>query len=58
MMLTPKTGSVVARMGNSAQWMAQSTEVLMPTASQFIFTFIQGQKYENAILLQKISCLT
>ncbi len=44
MMLTPNTGNVVIKIGSKAQWMAQRTEVVMPTASQFSFKFIRTAK--------------
>ena len=51
-MLTPNTGKVVTNMGNKAQCMAQVTEVAIPTASQFSFTFISGKGIKIAIMLQ------
>jgi len=32
--LMPKSGRLVSKSGNSAQWMAQTKEVAMPSASQ------------------------
>jgi len=44
MMFTPNTGRVDINMGNRAQWMAHNTEVVIPTASQFILIFIRTTK--------------
>jgi hypothetical protein len=34
--LIPKRGRLVRNMGSNAQWIAQATEVVIPTASQLI----------------------
>ena len=38
MMLIPNKGRLDRNKGNKAQWIAQATEVVIPKASQFIFS--------------------
>lgn len=44
MMFTPKRGKTETNKGNMAQWIAQATDVVMPSASQLIFDFIKDNK--------------
>ena len=52
-MLTPNSGKAETNKGSMAQWIAQATDVVIPRASQLIFTFIkEGKNIKKATLLQ------
>jgi hypothetical protein len=51
-MLMPNSGRLVRNNGNNAQWMAQTIEVAIPRASQFILFLIKPQRYKKATWLQ------
>jgi len=51
MMFTPNNGSADTNKGNIAQWIAQASDVVTPSASQFILNFIK-----TANILKKQRC--
>ncbi len=53
-MFMPKSGRLVSNSGNTAQWIAQASEVAIPTTSQLTCDFMRGQKYCCATKLQNI----
>jgi len=50
--LMPNKGSVTKNNGRMAQCMAQRIEVVIPSASQFIFGFIVYKSTKKATMLQ------
>jgi hypothetical protein len=52
-MLAPNNGSAVTNKGSMAQWIAQATEVVTPTASQLTLTFIKRANLRKSNVVAK-----